>query len=105
MKVLHLTHTSLDWDYRIQREMKAVGQLDIVSQLYGVGVAFDEGAMKDDLGLRYENFRLLGRRIPKLKFFEISRQVFTFIEYLLRSFFSLSFFVHRSFMHMIHRLS
>ena len=92
MKVLHLTHTSLDWDYRIQREMKAVGQLDIVSQLYGVGVAFDEGAMKDDLGLRYENFRLLGRRIPKLKFFEISRQVFTFIEYLLRSFFFIIFF-------------
>ena len=30
MKVLHLTHTSLDWDYRIQKEMKAVGQLDIV---------------------------------------------------------------------------
>lgn len=92
MKVLHLTHTSLDWDYRIQREMKAVGQLDIVSQLYGVGVAFDEGAMKDDLGLRYENFRLLGRRIPKLKFFDISRQVFTSIEYLLRSFFFIIFF-------------
>ena len=92
MKVLHLTHTNLDWDYRIQREMKAVGRLDIVSQVYGLGVVFDEGAVKDDLGLSYKNLRLVGRRIPKLLFFDISRQGFTFLEYLVRTFFFIIFF-------------
>ena len=92
MKVLHLTHTNLDWDYRIQREMKAVDKLDSVSQLYGVGVVFDEGAIKDDLGLSYRNFSLLGKRLPKIPIFDVFRQSLTFIEYLIRASFFIIFF-------------
>ena len=104
MKVLHLTHTNLDWDYRIQREMKAVDKFDSVSQLYGVGVVFDEGAIKDDLGLSYRNFSLLGKRLPKIPIFDVFRQSLTFIEYLIRASFFIIFFVHQSFMHTTHLL-
>ena len=67
MKVLHLTHTSLDWDYRIQGN-EGCRSARHCFPIYGVGVAFDEGDERRPRRLRYENFGLLGRRIPKLKF-------------------------------------
>ena len=81
MKVLHVTHTNLDYDYRIQREMRAVNKFPFVTEVYGLGVFFDEGAAKDNFELDYKNMYLLGRRMPHVYSTNFLRQVFTFCNF------------------------
>ena len=69
--------------------MRAVNKFPFVTEVYGLGVFFDEGAAKDNFELDYKNMYLLGRRMPHVYSTNFLRQVFTFCEFLLRA----SFFI------------
>jgi glycosyltransferase involved in cell wall biosynthesis len=85
MKVLHISNTNLFWDYRIQREMKAVSKVEHIAQLYGVGVNFDEGAAHQNIELKIKNLDIMASRLPRIKLFKLIRAGLVFLEFILRS--------------------
>ncbi|MFA5849805.1 MAG: glycosyltransferase [Bacteroidales bacterium] len=43
VRILHLSHTDINYDSRILKEMSALSECEIKYSLYGLGVAMDEG--------------------------------------------------------------
>jgi hypothetical protein len=43
LRVLHLSHTDINYDSRILKEMSALSEYDNKYSLYGLGVAMNEG--------------------------------------------------------------
>ena len=85
MKVLHISNTNLSWDYRVQREMKAVSKLKNITELYGVGTNFDEGAAHQKTDLKIKNLDILASRLPRIKLFKLMRAGLVFLEFIIRS--------------------
>ena len=48
MNILHLTHTDINADSRIIKEMKSLSKEEHYN-IYGVGVNFEKGTVREDL--------------------------------------------------------
>ncbi|WP_263079611.1 hypothetical protein [Endozoicomonas sp. Mp262] len=80
--VLHLTHTNIDCDSRILKEMNAVYDKDI--DLLGIGIEFDEGAEYSGENYKFttENINLLSKKLRILPKF--IRHLCVLLELILR---------------------
>jgi glycosyltransferase involved in cell wall biosynthesis len=76
MKILHLTNTSLDWDYRIIKELNALSkfeELDIYA--FGLNISNDESVIikQNSNKLKIKNINLFSQKIkhllPKILFY------------------------------------
>jgi len=88
LNILHLTHTDINSDSRILKEMNSIANSNPSFRVYGIGVTLDEGATKSaaiDKNLMIDSIVLFSRRLTFLP--KVLRHIVTLIELSSKMFF------------------
>jgi len=85
-EIIHISHTNINWDYRILKELEAVSLVEDAN-ITAIGVEFTEGQVEIDIdrdNINIETITLLTKKLQKTRLPGFIRQPLVFIELALK---------------------